>query len=110
MTTVYLVRHAKSIGNTERIFQGRSNFRIVGRRPGAVAGELAERFRNIPLEAVYSSPLQRAVQTAEAVSHYHHLPIQTEEDLKRNLRWGVGVEETFFRFTDTISRALASLV
>ena len=25
MTTVYLVRHAKSIGNTERIFQGRSN-------------------------------------------------------------------------------------
>lgn len=80
MTTVYLVRHAKSIGNTERIFQGRSNLGLSA-EGRAQLPQLAERFRNIPLEAVYSSPLQRAVQTAEAVSHYHHLPIQTEEDL-----------------------------
>lgn len=77
MTTVYLVRHAKSIGNTERIFQGRSNLGLSA-EGRAQLPQLAERFRNIPLEAVYSSPLQRAVQTAEAVSHYHHLPIQTE--------------------------------
>ena len=80
MTTVYLVRHAKSIGNTERIFQGRSNLGLSA-EGRAQLPQLAERFRNIPLEAVYSSPLQRAVQTAEAVGHYHNLPIQTEEDL-----------------------------
>lgn len=43
--------------------------------------QLAERFRKIPLDAIYSSPLQRAMQTAEAVNHYHHLPVQTEEGL-----------------------------
>ncbi len=61
-------------------FQGRSNLGLSA-EGRAQLPQLAERFRNIPLEAVYSSPLQRAVQTAEAVSHYHHLPIQTEEDL-----------------------------
>ena len=85
MTTVYLVRHAKSIGNTERIFQGRSNLGLSA-EGRAQLPQLAERFRNIPLEAD---------------------PNRGRSE--RNLRWGVGAE-TFFRFTDTISRALAPLV
>ena len=36
---------------------------------------LALRFRNIPIDAVYSSPLKRAYKTAEAVDLYHSLPI-----------------------------------
>lgn len=80
MTTVYLVRHAKSVGNTERIFQGRSNLGLSSEGIAQLP-QLAERFRKIPLDAIYSSPLQRAMQTAEAVNHYHHLPVQTEEGL-----------------------------
>ena len=80
MTTVYLVRHAKSVGNTERIFQGRSNLGLSSEGMAQLP-QLAERFREIPLDAIYSSPLQRAMQTAEAVNHYHHLPVQTEEGL-----------------------------
>ena len=80
MTTVYLVRHAKSVGNTERIFQGRFNLGLSSEGMAQLP-QLAERFREIPLDAIYSSPLQRAMQTAEAVNHYHHLPVQTEEGL-----------------------------
>ena len=80
MTTVYLVRHAKSVGNTERIFQGRSNLGLSSEGMAQLP-QLAERFREIPLDAIYSSPLQRAMQTTEAVNHYHHLPVQTEEGL-----------------------------
>ena len=36
---------------------------------------LAERFRSISLDAVYSSPLQRARKTAQAVNRHHGLPM-----------------------------------
>ena len=80
MTIVYLVRHAKSVGNTERIFQGRTNLGLSAEGQAQLP-QLAERFRHIPLEAIYSSPLLRAMQTAEAVNHYHRLQIETEEGL-----------------------------
>ena len=80
MTTVYLVRHAKSVGNTERIFQGRSNLGLSAEGQAQLP-QLAERFRTIPLQAVYSSPLARAMQTAAAVAHYHKLSIQPDEGL-----------------------------
>ena len=44
MTTVYLVRHAKSVGNTERIFQGRSNLGLSSEGMAQLP-QLAERFR-----------------------------------------------------------------
>ncbi len=80
MTTIYLVRHAKSIGNTERIFQGHTN---LGLSPEGQAQlpQLAERFRDVPLDGIYSSPLLRAVQTAQAVNNYHRLPVLTEEGI-----------------------------
>ncbi|MDD3193263.1 MAG: histidine phosphatase family protein [Oscillospiraceae bacterium] len=80
MTTVYLVRHAKSVGNTERIFQGCSNLGLSVEGQAQLP-QLAERFREVLLDAVYSSPLQRAVQTAQAVNQYHRLPIQTDKGL-----------------------------
>ncbi|HCU32477.1 MAG TPA: hypothetical protein DF364_01335, partial [Ruminococcaceae bacterium] len=58
MTIVYLVRHAKSVGNTERIFQGRTNLGLSAEGQAQLP-QLAERFRHIPLEAIYSSPLLR---------------------------------------------------
>jgi broad specificity phosphatase PhoE len=36
----------------------------------------------IPLTAIYSSPLKRAVETAGAIAQYHNLEIRKEEDLK----------------------------
>ena len=80
MTTIYLVRHCEAYGNIARVFQGHIDSDISDN--GAVQLQrLAERFRDIPLDAVYSSPLRRARKTAEAIDTYHHLPIVLDDDL-----------------------------
>lgn len=80
MTTIYLVRHCETEGNRSRLFQGRIDMDISeqGRRQ---LDRLAERFRTIPLDGIYTSPLRRAVKTAEAVNRYHALPLHRDERL-----------------------------
>ncbi len=46
------------------------------------ADELARHLAHVPLEAIYSSPLERAVDTASTVAACHHLDIQIREGLK----------------------------
>ena len=80
VTTVYLIRHAQAEGNEKRLFQGHYNGAIsdMGRKQ---LEQLAEYGKALPLEAVYSSPLDRAVETAKAVNRYHGLPLQICEGL-----------------------------
>ena len=70
MTRIYLIRHAEAEGNLYRRAQGQynSNLTALGRRQVAA---LAERFRDIPLDALWSSDLYRALSTATAITKYH---------------------------------------
>lgn len=80
MLKIYFVRHAEAMGNVEEFFQGRTDCEISEK--GAKQLELlAERFRDIPIEAIYSSPLKRTIDTAKAVNKYHNLPIELDEGL-----------------------------
>jgi broad specificity phosphatase PhoE len=68
VTTVYLARHGESDWNATNRFQGRSDRPLteLGRRQ---AEELAETVATAAaLDAVYSSPLRRALDTAAAVA------------------------------------------
>jgi broad specificity phosphatase PhoE len=65
-TTLYLARHAESDWNAENRFQGHVD-RPLTSRGRAQAAALAERLSTIALEAIYSSPLRRALETADAV-------------------------------------------
>lgn len=80
MTRIYLIRHAEAEGNIRRLFQGHYDGAVSenGRRQLA---RLRERCRAYPFGAVYSSPLRRAYETAQAADYYHHLPIATDERL-----------------------------
>ncbi|MGN0478182.1 MAG: histidine phosphatase family protein [Hominenteromicrobium sp.] len=80
-THLFLVRHCQSMGNLENIFQGQSDADVsaMGKKQLALLGL---RFRNIRVDAVYSSPLLRARKTAEAINEYHGLPIVQLDDLK----------------------------
>ena len=80
-TTVFLVRHCEAEGNHHRLFQGAIDCDIT-RRGEQQLDLLAERFRSIQLDAVYSSPLQRAKKTAQAVNRHHGLPMTLKEDLR----------------------------
>ena len=80
MTTIYLIRHAQSEGNLGKCFQGQSDTALTPHGL-AQAEALQARFREIPLHAVYASPLSRAVQTAQAVALPHNLTVNIEPGL-----------------------------
>lgn len=70
VTKVYLIRHCQSMGNIEHKFQGQYDADV------SPAGEkqlelLGLRFRNEPIDAIYTSPLKRARATAQAIAKYH---------------------------------------
>lgn len=80
MTNIYLIRHCEAMGNKMRLFQGSTNCDISD--TGAKQLEfLGERFKNIKLDAVYSSPLIRTQKTAHAVADNHNLPVIIRENL-----------------------------
>lgn len=80
MTRIYLIRHAEAQGNIERFFQGHHDGEVSenGLRQ---LGLLSERCRTFHFDAVYASPLKRALHTAQSANLYHHLPIVTRSDL-----------------------------
>ncbi len=80
MTTVYIVRHAEAEGNISRVFQGRIDCGVT-EKGYTQLNALSERFKDIKLDAVYSSPLIRTMETAKAVNKYHNLEIKKVDEL-----------------------------
>ena len=80
MTNLYIVRHCQAKANVDKMFQGRFDGDVtdLGKRQLEL---LSERFKNIKLDAVYTSPLKRATLTAKAVAKYNNAPIKTDDDL-----------------------------
>jgi len=67
--TIYLIRHAHpDYPGGVKMCLGRGNDLPLSSRGLDQAAALAKRFHDIPLEAVYTSPLLRARQTAQAVA------------------------------------------
>lgn len=81
MTKIYLIRHAEAEGNLYRIVQGHFNSYITGKGHRQIAA-LAERFKDVRLDALYASDLRRTVTTAGAITKYHKLPMQLEPRLR----------------------------
>ncbi len=67
MTFVYLVRHGQTAWNKSEIFRGRVDVPLndIGLKEAELA---AEYFRGRKVDAIYSSPISRAVQTAEKIA------------------------------------------
>ena len=66
-TILYLIRHGTTIYNKKGIFQGSMDVPL-GKQGLFQADCLAERMKNIPMDAVYSSPLKRAYKTAQKLA------------------------------------------
>lgn len=81
MTVIYLIRHAEAEGNLYRRIQGHWNGQITPRGFRQIDA-LAERFRDVPIDAVYSSDLQRTQDTAVAILKYHDLKLETTPRLR----------------------------
>lgn len=79
---MYLVRHAESEGNVQNLFGG--DFPLSARGVEQVRA-LAEQLSDIKFDVAYSSPLQRACQTAQILTETSTLNIQVIDDLRE--RW-----------------------
>lgn len=66
-TRVVLVRHGQSSYNTEKRIQGRSDASILTEKGRVDARKVGAALSHITVAAVYTSPLQRAKQSAEAI-------------------------------------------
>ena len=80
MRELLLIRHGETEWNAGEIFRGRADVSL--NEKGVVQAKLlGEYLKNSRLEAVYSSPLQRAVCTAERIVKPHSLDVRTEPAL-----------------------------
>lgn len=73
-TTLILIRHGECDGNVKGMFRGQMDFPLNerGLKQAEEAGEAAKK---LGIEAIYSSPLLRARQTAQAVAEACGLPV-----------------------------------
>jgi broad specificity phosphatase PhoE len=81
MTRIILVRHGQTEWNRVERFRGRADVPLneTGRAQAELTGRrIAAEWRPM---AVYSSPLLRAVRTAEAIAGHFDLPVQVHPDL-----------------------------
>lgn len=88
MTTLYLIRHGQTDNNIYGGFNGtRSNqpLNATGRK---MAAALTPAFADIPLDAIYTSPLKRAMATAEGVRGGRQIPMIIDPDI-REIDFGV---------------------
>ena len=92
-TTIYLIRHGQSLGNLRDQFIGHTDIELtdLGRQQAEMA---AEYLKDIPADAIYSSDLQRAYDTAMATAKRKNMPVIPRTGL-REIDAGLWEEKTF---------------
>jgi probable phosphoglycerate mutase len=76
-----LVRHGETYWNEEKRVQGGDSDIELNDTGLEQARKLATFLRNEPIATILSSPLKRAIATAEVIASHHQLPIKIDERL-----------------------------
>ncbi len=89
----YCVRHGESVYNADKRIQGQADIELsdLGRRQSIAVAEALSAY---PIDAVFSSPLRRASETARPIAKTFGLSVQTDDRLReihagifQGLRW-----------------------
>jgi len=80
MLEIIIVRHGETAWNKAEIFRGRVPIGL-SEEGLKQAEKLGEYLSQKKIKAIYCSPLQRAVQTAEAIARRQQIPTQPLDDL-----------------------------
>lgn len=99
MTILYLVRHGDKV-------RAAGNFGLT-ETGQAQARAAAEYLTTLPITALYSSPLERAQETARIIAERLGLPVQTETRLRERLNWGAVPDHSREEFLSDWYRASA---
>ncbi len=88
-TTLYLVRHGETDYNRRDIVQGRGVDAVLNATGRTQAAAVARRLSDVRFDAIYTSTLRRAVETAEAIARAHQgVPFHHSTDLEE-MDWGI---------------------
>ncbi len=79
---IILVRHGETHWNKQRRVQGGDSDIELNDTGLEQARKLATFLRNEPITAIFSSPLQRAIVTAELIASHHQLPVELDQELR----------------------------
>jgi broad specificity phosphatase PhoE len=80
MAKLILARHGETVWNVEKIYRGRTDVNLdeVGIKQAELLGKYLS---NWELEAIYSSPLGRALDTANIIARYQKIGVHITEGL-----------------------------
>ncbi len=80
---LYLVRHGKTEYNVKNLYQGRTDIELnlFGR---SESFKLRDELKDVKFDFVYSSPLKRAVESAEIIAPYVNVEVDSRI-IERNL-------------------------
>lgn len=80
-TVIYLTRHGQTMWNIEKRLQGRGNSPLT--EDGIErAKELRDRIKDIKLDVIYSSPIERALTTANIIKGDKNVEVVTDDGLR----------------------------
>lgn len=101
MIELYIIRHGRTVWNAAGKIQGSADIELTedGREGARITGKVWEN-ENLHFDAVYSSPLKRAFETAQIVSAYTGLSVQADARL-REMGFGVLEGAEVFHITDS---------
>jgi len=80
MSIFYLIRHG-STDAAGHILTGRTAGVHLNEQGRKQIRELPERFKNVPLKAIYATPLERTQETAEPLAHAFGLTVQIAREM-----------------------------
>lgn len=93
MTTCIFIRHGQSLSNQSRIFAGQMDFSLSP-QGHKQAEAVATYLKTYHIDAIYTSDLARAKETALHIAAYHLAPVL--EDIRlREIHAGIWQGETF---------------
>ncbi|MCR4734147.1 MAG: histidine phosphatase family protein [Treponema sp.] len=78
---LYLVRHGKTDWNEQKRLQGNIDIHLNQAGKDS-ARELGKKLKDIEFDKIYSSPLSRALETAQLICASRNIPIITDERLR----------------------------
>ena len=93
MTTFLIIRHGYSKSNEQGYFTGRTDVALSDLGIEQAKQTAAYLRENYQIDFLYSSPLQRAYNTARPISEIFNLPIEIEENLQE-INGGAWEEKT----------------
>lgn len=79
---IILVRHAESEANAKGIHQGQRIDVGLSEKGKEQAKRVAKELKNEKIEAIYSSDLKRAMETAEAIAKFHKIKLIPDKRLR----------------------------